>query len=239
MIPLPITLDYLTRIETPPDTPFRQCGSCQYVGRVEEFAHKCPVCESTYRDVAPATWPELDVLELWHEEVFCWNHQRAELATAVAAFYFEASLFNFLLWGTRWLDPKRNWIKAEPEEYREKEDAIWKYLETLRSPQKCDQALTDLFGTSLQGMLRNVLGPDFEGFWKNYEHCRKWRNEIAHRGRRILFASVPEEDQEDARWESEQMLRASLDFVLTCWIVFARLWNEYIHKRMFMNRQNC
>ena len=97
---------------------------------------------------------------------------------------------------------------------------------------KTDEALKRLFGDDGKTMLRRVLGKDADSFWKNYELCRDWRNQIAHRGRRIFYESVPAELQLQADREREAMLWSSLYFVPTCWVVFSKLWNEYIHKPM-------
>ncbi len=144
--------------------------------------------------------------------------------------YFEASVFNFLFYGTRWRDPNLSSIGVEMPALLEREGCIWEYLESLNSLKKTDAALKRLFGADGKTMLGTVLGPDAEEFWENYLNCRRWRNQISHRGHRIYFETVPQHQQADAGIVRDRTLRASLCFVPTCWVVFSKLWNEYLHK---------
>lgn len=176
-------------------------------------------------------------MELWHDQVFCWNHQKAEMATVVAAMYFEASTFMLLYWATCWLNPELNWLNAQFEELRDKEERIQAYLNSLDSVRKTNEALVRAFGLNGQQMLERVLGNDAAPFWANYMLCRKWRNQIAHRGKRMYYETIPEDMRRRHQPARDQSLRASLQFVPQCWVVFSRLWNEYIHKPMWARAQ--
>ena len=232
---LPISLEQKRPLE-PPESPYNQCGCCEYVGRDVKLGRECPAC-STHLDGCLG-WPHDELMELWHEEVLCWNHKKAELATVVAAFYFEASVFNMLYWATSWLDPCLKKLGALPGDVRDREEKIWQYLASLDNIKKTNAALQKVFGDDGEIMLATVLGKkDAASFWRNYMNGREWRNQIAHRGRRIYFERVPAEQQRQAAAERDEMLWASLNFIPQCWVVFSRLWNEYIHKPMLTCRK--
>ena len=231
---LPITLVNERPIEPQP-SPYNQCGMCQYVGVDVQLGSDCPACNARLNSCLG--WPEPALQELWHDEVFCWNHEKPELATVVAAMYFEASVFNLLYQATCWLDPDLNWIGAAFEEVRDKGNRIWKYLDSLDTLNKTNAALEKVFGASGKSMLDTVLGTEAAPFWENYMHCKRWRNHIAHRGRRIYYETVPDDQQKDDAFVKERTLWASLSFVPTCWVVFSKLWNEYLHKPTLARRK--
>jgi hypothetical protein len=176
-------------------------------------------------------------MELWHDEVFCWNHQKAEMATVVAAMYFEASTFMLLYWATCWLDPELNWLDAEFDELRDKQERIQAYLNSLTSFEKTSEALVRAFGVNGKQMLEHVLGDDAGPFWANYMLCRRWRNQIAHRGKRMYYETLPEDMRRRHQPTRDRSLRASLQFVPQCWVAFSKLWNEYIYRPMWAKSQ--
>jgi len=229
-IELPIRVEPV-RPMPPTESPYGQCGHCHYIGTEVILDGTCPVCGVHFSD-GILCWPQPQMIELWEDEVFCWNHEKAELATVVAAMYFEASVFNLLYWATCWLDPDLNWIGAEHHEVREKSERIWRHLEGITNLEKTNEALKRIFGVDGKTMLQTVLKEDTEAFWQNYLNCRNWRNQIAHRGRRIYYATVPDHMKKHDVQVKEQALWASLVFIPHCWVVFSRLWNEYIHKRI-------
>ena len=232
-INLAIELDF-TRPITAPETPYWQCGRCQYVAIPSSISPCCPGCGGPPGD---GIWPETELIELWQDEVFCWNHEKAELATVVAAMYFEASVFMLIFWGTCWLDPELNWIGARFQEIRDKHQRIQRFLRTISSRKRTDAVLQRLFGADGRQMLHSVLGADGDPFLKHYLRCRAWRNAIAHRGKRIYYETLPELMRPRHASARDQSLRASLQFIPQCWVVFSRLWNEYIHKPMWAKAQ--
>lgn len=177
------------------------------------------------------------MMELWNDAVFAWNYEKAELATVIAAMQFEASTFFLLYWATVWLDPDLNWIGADFEELRDKNERIHAYLDTITTFDKTNDALTRVFGVGGKQMLRTVLGPDADPLWANYTTCRHWRNKIAHCGKRIYYETIPANMRATQATARDQVLRASLRFVPECWVVFSKLWNEYIHKPMWAKVQ--
>ena len=231
-IELPIYLE-LARPLQRPDTPYRQCDYCHYVAIPTGASFKCPGCAGPPGN---GFWPECELIELWNDEIFCWNNEKAELATVVAAMYFEASVFMLLYWATCWLDPDRNWIGAQYREVHHKVHGIQKYMNSLTNFKKIDEALVHVFGSNGKEMLEKVLGEDAGPFWARYMTCRKWRNRINHCGKRIYYETIHENmpKKQNAR---DQALRASLQFIPQCWVVFSKLWNEYIHKPMAANKQ--
>ncbi len=221
-IPLPITIKD-ERPLTPPESPYHQCGHCQYVGTDIHIGQTCPACGNQVSGYA--SWPDRELLELWRDEVAMWNEQRVELAHVVDAMYFEASVFHLMFWGTVWLDPELNWIGVPFNETKDKEDRIWKYLYNIRSRKATNLALKRLYHVSWHEMLVRVLGnKEAESFYKNYLRLAKVRNQIVHRGKRI-------DDN------AGQLLNWCLIFVPKCWVVFSRLHNEYIHKPMLRCKQ--
>jgi hypothetical protein len=241
-IDLPIRLSLEGPLDPVPASPYCQCGNCHYVGSDVIAGRACPCCTKQLGGCSP--WPDSTVpgcspIELWHEEVFCWNQRKAELATVVAAFHFEASLFHLFYYGTVWLDPDLNRIGARFDEVKDRNEKIWRFLDTLVTRRQINAAAKHLFGADCKSMLSTVLGDDFRGFWREYSRCREWRNLFAHRGRRILYETVPRHMQRDAEQEQDRMLRASLVFVPTCWVVFSKLWNEYIHKSMLARKRDA
>ena len=234
--PVPIALERRRPIEPPPSSPYSQCGQCLYVGSDVQLGDKCPKC-GTYLSALSA-WPEPQHEELWHDEVFCWNHEKVELATIVAAMHFEAMLFNMIYCGLRWLDPKLSTIGSSFGEYPKKEERIWRFLESVRSPKATEKVLRRVFGVGLKQMLQQVCGDDADPFWQNYRMCAEWRNQIVHRGRRIYYETVPARQQNRAEPVKERTLWASLNFVPQCWFVFSELWNEYIHRPMLARNKS-
>lgn len=234
-IDLPITLTRARPIEAQ-SSPYNQCGMCQYVGVDVYPSSEYPACRTNLN--ACLGWPDPALEELWHDEVFCWNHEKPELASVVAAMYFEASVFNLLHVGTKLLDPELTVIGAAFGEVQDREERIWKYLETINNWAATDAALEKVFGINGKTMLEAVLGTDADAFWENYSKLKQWRNQIAHRGRRIYYITVDDDQQQDEVQVKVRMLRASLHFVPECWVVFSRLWNEYIHKPMLARKQN-
>src|SRR5690606_24934167 len=112
-----------TRPMTTPRLPYRICGLCHYVAKWEEARERCPGC-GTPTNGEGMFWPEGTLCDLWDDEVLCWNKQKPELATIVAAFYYEASAYNLLHKGLEWLDPEFTIIGAEVLEYPKQEAAI-------------------------------------------------------------------------------------------------------------------
>ena len=227
-IDLPITLT-LSRPMERPISSYGQCGQCQYVGTDIPLGTNCPACGASQAG-ACGLWPSPEFNELWDDVVFAWNNERAELAAVVSAMYFEASVFDLIKWGTHWLDPKLNWIGVAFEEVRTKSVRIWAYLGGIRSQPRTDQALKKLFGAGEQDMLRTVLGSQADEFWANYRRLAEFRNQIIHKGRWVWYRTVGDVSQD--RRPAEQMRTASMYFVPTCWVVFSKMWNEYIHKPM-------
>lgn len=232
-IDLPLKLDFVRPL-SPPDTPYRQCNRCQFIAIPTQPDARCPGCGGSPAD---RIWPEVELLELWHDEVFCWNHEKAEIATVVAAMYFEASTFHLLFWATCWLDRDLNWRNARLDELRDKQERIQVYLNSLTTVEKTSEALVRAFGVNGKQMLEHVLGGEAGPFWANYTLCRNWRNQIAHRGKRIYYETILEAVRRDNQPARDQALRASLKFVPQCWVVFSKLWNEYIHKAMWTPTQ--
>ncbi|MHC4441242.1 MAG: hypothetical protein ACYTF1_00475 [Planctomycetota bacterium] len=229
-IQLPIQLEQKRPIE-PPGSPYNQCGYCYYVGIDVQLAAKCPVCKKYLGGCIG--WPDPSLIELWHDEIFCWNNEKPELAIIINAMYFEASVFDLIHAGVRWLDPQLNLIGAEYEEVPDRQERIWRYFDTINNRKKTEDALQKLFGVDGNTMLRTVLGTDARPFYENYLRMSNWRNQIAHRGRRIYYDTVPEHMQDDDEHVKQHILWASLNFIPECWVVFSQLWNEFIHKPMY------
>lgn len=212
-----------------PDTPYRQCEICQHVAIPSGASSQCPGCNGP---PASKYWPEVELIELWNDEVNCWNHEQAELAVVVAAMYFEASVFTLLYWGTCWLDAELNWIGAEWDETHDKSERIQAYLNTLRNQEKTDEALRRVFGAGGKQMLESVLGDEARTFWTEYCEFRKLRNLIAHRGKRIYYTTIPEDMSREQAGARDRVLHRALRFIPECWAVFRLLWNEYIYKSL-------
>jgi|GEM_PF-5594858 len=232
-IDLPITLT-LSRPMERPTSPYGQCGQCQYVGTDIHLGTDCPACGGSQAQSC-GVWPAPEFNELWDDIVFAWNNERAEIAAVVSAMYFEASVFDLIKWGTHWLDPDLNWIGAAFEEVREKSERIWEYLLSIRSYDATNDALKRLFGVNGKTMLQTVLGDEAEPFWDNYRRLAEFRNQIVHKGRRVWCRTVEVDHDRSA---ADRMLTASIYFVPRCWVVFSKLWNEYIYKPMLERRQN-
>ncbi|MCK4603034.1 MAG: hypothetical protein KAU28_11245 [Phycisphaerae bacterium] len=234
-IHLPIEID-AKRPLTPPETPYGQCGHCQHVSTEIRSKNYCPGCNKTRQSCG--IWPEAELIELWHEEVAMWNDQRVELATVIAAMYFEASAFRLLYWGTVWLDPELNWIGAAFEEIKDKEKRIREFLYSIRSAKDTQAAFKKLFGVRGQEMLATTMGEkDASLFWNNYLQLADFRNQIVHKGRRAVYRAL-----EKGRWTVvektfKEHLNWCLVFIPTCWVVFSRLHNEYIHKPMLARKK--
>ncbi|HEY3245837.1 MAG TPA: hypothetical protein VGM03_21050 [Phycisphaerae bacterium] len=226
-IPLPIEL-HLTRPMTRPDSPYGQCGQCQYVGTDISLGLICPACGAS-QATACGVWPSPEFVELWDDVIFAWNENRPELCAVLCATYFEASVFNLIYYGTCWLDPELNWIGAAFGEVRDKSERIWEYLLRIRSTDATEQALRRLFGVDGKTMLETVLGAEAKPFWDNYRRLAEFRNQIVHKGRRLWYRTV---NVNQDRAAADQMLAAGMFFVPTCWVVFSKLWNEYVHKPM-------
>jgi len=212
------------------DPPYGQCSSCYYVSTDIPRAEKCPVCGAQQQN--HTKWPDPELQELWKDQVDIWNQSKVELAVIIAAMYFEGSVFHLIFWGTVWLDPELNWIEASFEEGPDKKTRIWKYLDTLHSPQDTDKALRRLFGQCREQMLQTVLGDaDTHSYWECYRDLAKERNQILHRGRRHVFT---DENRQailgDTRYG--ERLDWCLKWIPICWTVFSKLHNEYIHKPM-------
>jgi hypothetical protein len=84
-------------------------------------------------------------------------------------------------------------------------------------------------------MLERVLGDEAEPFWQNYRRLADFRNQMVHKGLRVWHRTV---DVEQDRQTADRMLTASMYFVPACWVVFSKLWNEYIHKAMRQRTEN-
>lgn len=223
-IDLPIELSLDRPVERP-DSPFGECGRCEYV---RPDLRKCPGCGIDL-PTGGNPWPRLKFIELWDDVVFAYNAERPEIAAVVSAEYFEASMFDLIYWGTVWLDPELNWIGAAFEEVRQKEERIWKHLDTIRGRSATDKALQQIFSATGKQMLQKALGADAQPFWEDYCRLAGLRNNIVHRGLRLRYRTVSIEQDGTA---AHQTLIASIHFVPTCWVVFSRLWNEYIHPPM-------
>ncbi|MGB2781863.1 MAG: hypothetical protein WBD63_10335 [Phycisphaerae bacterium] len=226
-IELPIEIPFDRPVEGPP-SPFGQCGRCH---QVAIGPRTCSGCDAKLPHGGDP-WPRSEFAELWDDIVFAYNHERPEIAAVVSAEYFEASVFDLIYWGTVWLDPQLNWIGAAFEEVKSKEERIWVYLDQIRSRDATDEALQRLFAVTGRQMLEKVLGPDAVPFWENYCRLDDLRNRIVHRGQRVWYRTIA--PQQDPLY-AERILRASMEWVPTCWVVFSRLWNEYIHKAMHGN----
>ena len=227
LIKLPIDLSLLLPMERPA-SPYGKCGQCYYVGTDIQLGTACPACSASQVGNC-GRWPSPEFNELWDDVVFAWNNERAEIAAVVSATYLEASVFDLMKWGTHWLDPDLNWIDAELEDVGSKSERIWAHLLNVRSQAATDDALKHLFGVNGKEMLQTVLGDDAVPFWQNYRRLADFRNQIVHQGRRVWYRTV---NTSQARAPADQMLTASMYFVPTCWVVFSKLWNEYIHKPM-------
>lgn len=232
-IDLPIEIN-LSRPMEPPVSPYATCGQCEYVGTDIHLGADCPACGASQAH-ACGMWPAPEFNELWDDIVFAWNNERAEIGAVVSAMYFEASVFDLIKWGTHWLDPELNWIGAAFEEVGEKSDRIWAYLLTIRSNDATNDALKRLFGVDGKVMLQTALGEEAGPFWQNYRCLAEFRNEIVHKGRRVRYRTVGDVAQD--RQTADRMLTASMYFVPTCWVVFSRLWNKYIHNEMLARRK--
>ena len=226
-IDLPIPLPNEHPIERP-ESPYGKCGHCEYVGI--EMA-KCCGCGMDL-PTGGSPWPRPELIGLWDDQVAMWNDRRPELAVVTACTYAEASLFDLMWWAAGWLDAELNWIGADVGEAQQKEEAVREYLGGLRTRQATDEALQRLFGASGRQMLEHAIGRT-EGtwFWNNYRQMAETRNDIVHRGGRLIYRAA------GSRWlvhkDADAILRWCLEFVPRCWVVFSRLWNEYIHKPMF------
>jgi hypothetical protein len=235
--PMGISLPIELKLERPmqrPRSPYGRCGVCEYVGTDVRLRAVCPAC-GTMQAGSCGLWPSPEFEELWDDIVLAWNHKRAEVATVVSAMYFEASVFDLIRWGTHWLDPELNWIGASFEEVGDKSERIWAYLLSIRSPKATDNALKRLFGANGKTMLYAILGDEAKAYWANYRRLADFRNEIVHRGRRVCYRTIT--DNQDHSM-AERMLKASMYWIPTCWVVFSGLWNEYIHKPMLERKQN-
>lgn len=232
---LPIDLKYERPLDPVPVPPFAKC-SCEHIDRDVQPGTFCSAC-GTPREY-PTVWPPVHLIEWWNEEVFCWNHERAELATIVAGVTFEAFESELLYYGLKWLHPTLRTIGCSFDQIRPGEECIEKYLQSLDNRSKLNKAYKELFGTDPKTMLKAVLDTEAAGFWANYMKGRRWRNRFLHRGQRVFFETVPREIQDRHLPERERILEASLWFVPACWEVFSRLWNEFIHKRMLARKQS-
>lgn len=231
-IELPIALD-LERPMERPESPYGQCGACQYVGTDAHLGGTCPACGQSFARSC-GCWPNPEFIEIWDDVVFAYNHERVEMAAVASAMYFEAHVFDLIRWGTSWLDPDLNWIGAEFSEVREKTERIWQYLLTIKSNKATNEALKRLFDLDGRQMLESVLGPeDANAFWANYSNLADLRNRMVHKAMRVAYRTV---DVSSDGATGQQILTASIHFVPTCWVVFSKLWNEYIHKRMLARK---
>lgn len=233
-IDLPIKLEFDRPLEAP-DTPYRQCDTCQHIAIPNGPDACCAGCGGAPAD---RIWPEPELIELWHDEVFCWNHKKAELATVVAAMYFEASVFMLIFWRAYLLDPDLKCIGAPFAELKNRRVRIQKYLLMIRSPKATEKAIKKLFGVRRQEMLETVLKGDASRFWATYEGCREWRNRIIHRGKRIYYETLADRMRPRNVSARDRALCASLQFIPRCWVVFSRLWNEYIHEPLWAKQHS-
>lgn len=129
----------------------------------------------------------------------------------------------------QWLDPELNWIGADLSELRDKLKRILEYLGKIRSPKATNAALERLFAATLNDMLRTALGEAADEFWANYRRVADIRNTIIHKGNRVWYRTI---EVQQSTVQRDQILSASVHFAPECWVVFSRLWNEYIHKPM-------
>jgi len=225
-IDLPILLSHVRPMDRP-ESPYGKCGKCEYIGIAMQ---KCSGCGIDL-PAGGNSWPLPNLMGLWDDEIALWNDRRVDLAVVTACMYVEASLFDLMWWRAGWLDDELNWIGAGLVKVQQKEEAVWTYLRSLRTPRATDNALKRLFGASGRQMLERVLGHgDAIWFWENYRQMAETRNDIVHRGGRLVYRTV------GAQWlvhkDADAILRWCLEFVPRCWVVFSRLWNEYIHKPM-------
>ncbi len=147
--------------------------------------------------------------------------------------YFEGSQFDLIHQGTRRFDPELKMVGVEFRDLREKSARLWTHLNSIRNRSQVDKAFKALFGVGGKQMLQKVLGPDAQEFWNNYRRLAEFRNAMIHKARRLWFRTI--ENPQD-RSAAERMLAASVHFVPTCWVVFSKLWNEYIHKKVLAQK---
>jgi len=218
------------------EPPYAQCDKCHYVCTEIPQTRVCPVCKSTYEQ-GYTHWPDVELTELWYDQIAMWNDERVELSAVVAAMYFESSVFHLIFWGTVWLDTKLNWIGLDFDETAKKQKEIWDYLNSIRSHKDTEAALKRLFNSTGQQMLTRVLEPDYaKHIWENYRKMAEYRNQVVHQGRRSVIR-VTSLTPVVSDPNSEAMLDWCLKFVPACWNVFAKLHNEFIHKPMWERKQ--
>lgn len=236
MVKSPIKINLIRPLDAP-KTPYGRCERCQYVSTDLVSKQVCPVCNaSSQQDYTH--WPDPELEELWYDEVAMWNQQRVELAVVTAAMYLEASVFRLIFWATRWLDPDLNCVGCSFEELSEKEKCIWCFLGKIRSQEKTDEALKRLFKATGQEILKKVLGDDDATFfWDNYRKLSEYRNEVVHKGRRVLYRRGDGSILVVHEPKGEEILNWCLMFIPICWDVFSKIHNEYIHKPMWKRKQ--
>ena len=71
-IHLPIQLEPKRPLDTP-KSPYGQCGKCHFVSTEIQNDENCPRCTTMVRGYM--VWPHGNLVELWKEEVFCWDNK--------------------------------------------------------------------------------------------------------------------------------------------------------------------
>ncbi len=212
------------------EPPYGQCDRCHYVSTDIVSNRICPICRCNHQG-GYNHWPDPELEELWQDAIAMWNEERVELSSVVAAMYFESSVFHLIFWGTVWLDPKLKWIDLDFDETAKKQKEIWAFLNSIRTRKSTNEALKRIFGLTGKEMLVKVMGEnDAKSFWENYLMLAKYRNDIVHKGRRSIIRIEQTPVLSDPN--SNARLDWCIKFILTCWCVFAKLHNEFIHKSM-------
>lgn len=219
--PIVLPTGFTSPIE-PPCTPFRWCKQCDSVWNIARCdSPHCTFCKAP--EHLSLTFPDGALRDIWNDEVHCWNHRKAELATLVAALFHEA-IFRYLL--VIGIANKAMKEGKSPVEAMQEAEAN---ANELYCDKKLDSKLTELFGGTREEMLEQALGSEMHAMYnEQLKLCKDWRNRIIHRGFRFdagsdCVVSEPEDDQLIAC-----TLAASLSFIPIGWVVLSHLWNEYI-----------
>jgi len=223
---LPLTIDWARPLML--SCPYNECGNCYYVGREIQAYGQCPLCKHRFSN-ATGPWPKNQWFSAAQDLAFLYDHKRLELGTIAAAGYFEGCIHAFLWDGMYFIRDDTRW---KPEQHNDQFEAsqvnqvctnkIDREFQKYRGWQRrAEKLCPKVFGAKFDELLSKYVS-DHESFITNRDNIHKWRNHLLHRG--FPLAEVFSEEAK------QRMFRAIIEFMVECWVVFAKLQNELIAK---------